>query len=189
MTLVEGVRTILLEAEYIELSRPFRVGSLPFEFSAAFIGRDKSLDLIVVLDLNDGEQGRLVQRVRALARALDLAKSRRPLTAVLLGVERSENMIESISEVCRVLPIGLPEENAVDQTLRDWLAVLLPLPELDELSGMADPEAELLSLLPNRTEQFDPYMSMANIGAEAVENYFAKRVREQVKPALQEDTK
>jgi hypothetical protein len=189
MTLVDHVRSILISAGYKELPRPFSVGGLPFEFSSALVAQEKSLDLIVVVDLSTDSDQRFVQKIRALARALDLAKSRRPLTAVLVGAECDEGTIESVSPVCRVLPIGIPTESIVEQVIRDWLAVLLPLPELGELSGIADWETELAAQLPSEIGSLEGYKAAANRSAEAVEAELASLIKAQVTPALQENTK
>jgi hypothetical protein len=189
MTLVDHVQRILTSAGYRELPRPFAVGGLPFEFSSAFVARERSLDLIVVVDLSTDTEQRFVQKIRALARALDLAKSRRPLTAVLVGAECDEGTVESLSPVCRVLPIGAPAESVVEQVIRDWLAVLLPLPELEELSGIADWETELAAQLPSEISSLDEYKAAANRSAEAVEAELASLIKSQVTPALQENTK
>lgn len=191
MTLVDHVRSILVSAGYKELPRPFSVGlgGLPFEFSSALVAQEKSLDLIIVVDLSTDKDQRLVQKIRALARALDLANSRRPLTVVLVGAECDEGTIESLSSVCRVLPIGIPTESIVEQVIRDWLAVLLPLPELEELSGIADWETELATQLPSELSSLEEYKAAANRSAEAVEAELASLIKSQVTPALQENTK
>jgi hypothetical protein len=152
MTLMKRIEGILSGAGYRTLSRPFTVGGLPFEFDIAFAASAKGHDIVIVIDLTaDTSERAIVQRVQALARALDLAQSRRPLTAVLVGAEPSEATVEALSQVCRVLPVGAPNDQSADQTFRDWLAVLLPLPELEELSGVADWETELSKELDSRS--------------------------------------
>jgi hypothetical protein len=155
----------------------------------AFAASEKGHDVVTVIDLtSDTAERAFVQRVQALARALDLARSRRPLTAVLVGAMPDEGTVETLSRVCRVLPVGAPSEQSADQTLRDWLAVLLPLPELEDLSGVADWEAELSKELAaaGNDEQTKKLKSAAFRSAEAVEVEFANSIKTEVMPVLQE---
>jgi hypothetical protein len=68
------------------------------------------------------------REVVGLARALDLAKSRRPLTVVLIGQRWSEVTELAMTRVSRVLrfDVVLGDEER-ETALRDALAVLLPL--------------------------------------------------------------
>jgi hypothetical protein len=189
MTLVDRILAILTQAGYRALPRPFTVASLPFEFTAALVASDKGLDLIVVINLAmEGDERRIVQKIQALARALDLAGSRRPLTTVLVGADAQSETIEALAHVCRVLPVGVPPEATADQVLRDWLAVLLPLPELEELSSIADWQAELSSQLPVHIDGtiVERFRKAAQRSAEAVETEFANLVRTEVSSVLQE---
>jgi hypothetical protein len=189
VTLLERIESILTGACYRQLPRPFSVAGLPFEFAMAFAASEKGHDVVTVIDLtSDTAERAFVQRVQALARALDLARSRRPLTAVLVGAMPDEGTVETLSRVCRVLPVGAPSEQSADQTLRDWLAVLLPLPELEDLSGVADWEAELSKELAaaGNDEQTKKLKSAAFRSAEAVEVEFANSIKTEVMPVLQE---
>jgi hypothetical protein len=117
----------LLEREGYEIvEQPRSIGGIPFEFSAMLVGRS-SLDLIALVDLaieSDDEPVR--RRVEGLARALDLVRSRRSLTVILVGPRRGTGLIQGIADVARVLTVGSPGEDD-DAELRDALAVLLPL--------------------------------------------------------------
>jgi hypothetical protein len=189
VTLVEHITAILASGGYKILSRPFAIGGLPFDFDVALIAGEKALDLIVVADLTqEGDERRLVQKIQALARALDLAKSRRPLTAVLAGATAKASTVDALGQVCRVLPVGAPDGEGVDQTLRDWLAVLLPLPHLEELSGIANWESELATQIADASgETFvAEFKVAANKNAEEVEALLGRLIISEVAVELQE---
>jgi hypothetical protein len=104
MTTLERVLSILLEAGYRELPKPLSVASLTFDFAAALIARERALDLIVVVNMDtERDERRLVQNVQSLGRALDLMRSRRPLTVILVGTLPNPDIISSLKRVCRVL--------------------------------------------------------------------------------------
>jgi hypothetical protein len=190
MTLLQRISNILTTADYRALPSRFSVRGLPFEFAMVFVANEKGHDLVVVIDLTSSTAEKVfVQRIQGLVRALDLAGSRRPLTAVLAGVDPDEGTIEALSRVCRVLPIGAPKDELNDQALRDWLAVLLPLPELEDLSGVADWEAELAKELASAgdSEQTEKFKAAALHNAEAVEIEFAS-IKAEVVPVLQENS-
>ena len=66
-------------------------------------------------------------KLEGAARALDVARSKRPLTVVIAGPRPSSSNLEIMSRVCRVLPTGTVLDKDPDGSLRNWLAVLLPL--------------------------------------------------------------
>lgn len=102
MTILEQVISILIEAGYRELPKPFSVASLSFEFAAALVARVRALDLIVVVDMNtQSDERRLVQNVQSLARALDVMRSRRPLTVVLAGASPTLATLEALKRYAK----------------------------------------------------------------------------------------
>ena len=123
-TPIERISDLLIEAKYARLPVPLKILTLSFDVGAAFIGSDMSSDLIVVIDNLDRSELRMVQIIEALSRALDIARSRRSLTAILVGPRPLPGTLERLSRVARVLPVGVVSD---DEALRDWLAVLLPL--------------------------------------------------------------
>lgn len=123
-TPIERIAALLVDAGYKRLSVPLTVLKLSFDLGAAFIGGDMSSDLIVAIDSVDRSELRMVQIVEALSRALDSARSRRSLTVVIVGPRPVPSTLERLSRVARVLPVGVASDA---DTLRDWLAVLLPL--------------------------------------------------------------
>ena len=190
MTTVERVISVLTVGGYRELSKPFSVASLPFNFASTLIARERALDLIVIVDMDaEKDERRLVQNVQSLARALDVMRSRRPLTVVLVGPSPIAVTLEALKRVCRVLTVGVLTEPSADQPLRDALAVLLPLPHLDEMSALADWRSELYTQLADNEKRglIDSLLPATDQGPEAVEKVFSARLRREIIPAIQED--
>ena len=119
---VGRVLSILAGAGYEIVEQPRDIGGIPFEF-AAMLARHDSLDLIVVIDLviDGDDDGRVRRRIEGLARALDLVRSRRSLTIILLGPERGE-LIQALAGVARVLTVKLEieGEDADVASSRTW---------------------------------------------------------------------
>jgi hypothetical protein len=189
MKTVDRVLEILLEAGYRELAKPLMIGTLPFEFAHALVAEERALDLIVIVDLaQDADDRRLVQKIQSLARALDVMGSKRPLTSVLTSAQPSKYVLDSISRVCRVLPVGAPTGKNSEQVLRDWLAVLMPLPKLEPVSALADWEAELEKQIPIGTKRtyVGEIMFAAESGRQSVENSFSEALRDALAESLGE---
>lgn len=127
ITPVGRITDMLIEAGYRSVSTPLVIGGLKFDFPAALVGTEPSPDLILVADTAFEEEERLVAKLEGAARALDVARSKRPLTAVIAGPRPSSSNLEIMSRVCRVLPTGTVLDKDTDGSLRNWLAVLLPL--------------------------------------------------------------
>jgi hypothetical protein len=130
-TPVERVAGILEAASYRCIQTPLSLAGMHFDFPAAFIGTGTSPDLILVADTAFDTAQRILQRVEGVARALDVMASRRPLTTILTGPRPRAEIMNTMSRVCRVLAIGVPDQDDQDDNIRNWLAVLLPL-ELPE---------------------------------------------------------
>ena len=148
-TPIDRVIAILGAASYRPRAQPFTVASVPFNFAAVLVGTGKTPDLIVVVDtVEESDEMRLRHLIEGLGRALDVAGSRRPLTAVLVGPKPSDFTLDALGQVCRVLAVGTPTGSAAEGELRDWLAVLLPLSLPDRNQAVADPLGELTQRLP-----------------------------------------
>src|SRR5712691_290146 len=172
MTTVERVLEILHHAGYRELVKPLMIGALPFDFAHALVAEERALDLIVIVDLaQEADDRRLTQKIQALARALDVMGSKRPLTAILASAQPSPATLQAIGRVCRVLPVGAPSGSKAEETLRDWLAVLLPLPELEPVSALAEWKTELRKHLPSSTPPVivDHFLAASEGDKESVE--------------------
>jgi hypothetical protein len=124
---VQRVVKLLEDAGYEVIEQPRPIGGIPFEFAAMLAGVG-SLDLITVIDVDtESDRGRLRGRVEGLARALDLVRSRRSLTLVLVGVRPEPELIHILARVGRVLLTTAPPGPEGEVEMRDALAVLLPL--------------------------------------------------------------
>ncbi|WP_267396528.1 MULTISPECIES: hypothetical protein [unclassified Sphingomonas] len=120
----ERVAHLLLTAGYRRLAEPLQVAGLAFSVAGAFVGGDRSADLVVIGDMaTSGERG-VVQQIEGIARALDVVRSHRPLTSVIVGPRPIGKALEALSQVSRVLAV---EEAGDEPELRDRLAILLPI--------------------------------------------------------------
>ncbi len=149
MSLVDRVVEILLGAKFLLMKQPLVVASVPFEFPALLIGTGNSPDLIAVVDSVMDREPRIRQKIDGFSRALDVAGSRRPLTAIIAGPKPSDATLEVLARVCRVLPVGTPSGYGADAALRDWLAVLLPLRLPNANAATVDSSGELANALPS----------------------------------------
>jgi hypothetical protein len=167
---VERVIEVLADAGYEIVQQPRRIGGIPFEFAAMLAGHS-TLDLIALVDLAvDSDDERIRRRVEGLAGALDLVRSRRSLTVILVGPRRGTGLIQAIAGVARVLIVGSPgEEDQAD--LRDALAVLLPLELVTEDEHAADSwTAARDRVVAAHPAEARPVLSAAPTGQAAVEN-------------------
>lgn len=120
----ERVAELLDGAGYRRMPQPLHVAGLDFDVAAAYIGGDHSADLIVIGDMAADGERKVLQQVEGIARALDVMRSHRPLTTVIVGPRPVGKTLEALAQVSRILAV----EEAMDPTeLRDQLAVLLPL--------------------------------------------------------------
>ena len=75
----------LEDAGYESLGSQVHVGTIPYEFDAVLVGPPETLDLIIVVNTETESTTRLRQKVDGLGRALDMARSRRAVTTILVG--------------------------------------------------------------------------------------------------------
>jgi hypothetical protein len=165
------VVNLLTAAGYRQRETPLTVSSIPFEFPACFVGSDRSLDLVVVIDTLTEPELRVRQKVEGLSRALDLVASRRPLTAVLVGPPPRLSIVAALSRVCRVLQVGTPTGADAELALRNALAVLMPLELADAGESAADPfgEVQLHLQYTQHEDEVDRIFASAHGGTESVE--------------------
>ncbi len=191
MTTSERVVAILTgEGGYRELPRPFKIGSLAFEFTHALVAGGHANDLVIVIELRgDSADDAIIRKVLALTRALDVLRSKRPVTAVLTSGQAIPNTVQSISRVCRVLTVGSPTGPKAEEAVRDWLSVLLPLIEPPAVETLIDWETDMRQRLPRNAQDLgiEELLDSASRGKIAVEETFAGAVRIAVKASLQED--
>ncbi|MGM4992247.1 hypothetical protein [Tardiphaga sp. 841_E9_N1_2] len=191
MTTSDRVVDILVkEGGYRELPRPFKVGSLSFEFTHALVAGERANDLVIVIELKGGTvDDAIVRKVLALTRALDVMRSKRPVTAILTSGQPRSETVQSISKVCRVLPIGAPVGPHAVDAVRDWLSVLLPLTEPSAVDTLLDWEGDLRRTTPDAAKGvlMDALIEVAPKGKAAVEAVLAREIVASVQSALSEN--
>lgn len=191
MSTSDRVLDILVnEGGYRELPRPFKVGSLSFEFTHALVAGDRANDLVIVIDVKgDTADDAVTRKIWALTRALDVMHSKRPVTAVLTSGQPRQGTIQSISKVCRVLPIGAPGGPDAVDAVRDWLSVLLPLAEPAGVDTLLDWEGDLHKATPDAAKGalMDALIGAAPQGKKAVEDVLARAVATAANDALAKD--
>src|SRR5450631_410277 len=126
ITPVDSITALLKQAGYRLLPTPLEIAGMKFNVTAALVGTGTLPDLIIVADTLTDPDERTRSKLEAIARALDTVKSRRPLTAVLTGPRPNSSVMEAISKICRVLPIGSSKPEEAEAAMKNWLAVLMP---------------------------------------------------------------
>lgn len=117
----------LVGAGYRRMTDGLKIGSLCFEFDAAFVPERTSSELVVVADSARDPEQSILRKIEGVARALDMNRSTRSLTLVITGPRPSDGSLISMSRVCRVLPTGSIAGADGNKVLENWIAVLLPL--------------------------------------------------------------
>jgi hypothetical protein len=184
---VERVVAVLEGVGYEVVDQPRRIGGVPFEFAAMVAGQG-SLDLIVLVDLAvDADDEPIRRRVEGLARALDLVRSRRSLTVVLVGPRRGVGLIQAVAGVARVLTVGSPSEDD-EADLRDALAVLLPLKVATEDEDTADEWAVARDrMVAEHPAETEAVLSVARSGKAAVDNALRDMLAEPIDDLYEAD--
>ena len=144
MTGVQDVLAVLEGAGFERLLKPLTVVGTEFDFEAAARGMDTSHDLVLIAT-DQVPRRRLQRLVAGLARSLDLAASRRPVSLVLLGGVAASDRIE-LERYARILPVASSTPDIAE--IEEAVAVLLPLklPNAD-LVHESDPVDEVMSVL------------------------------------------
>ena len=170
-TPVERVAEILRGAGYRRVATPREIAGVKFELPMALVGNPPSPDLVVIADTAFEDERRILKTIEGVARALDVARSKRPLTAILAGPRPRSSVLDAMSRVCRVLPIGtVVADSDPDAVLRNWLAVLMPLRLPEPTAGIADPMNEIAGRLVGIDPELTELLSLAARGSDAVKN-------------------
>src|SRR5476649_700025 len=103
---VGRVASALIGAGYVRLPDALVVGGMKLDFSAAFINPHSSTELVLVADTAVEEEALLIRKTNGVARALDVSRSRRSFTLVLVGPRPKPAALDFLGKVCRVLPLG-----------------------------------------------------------------------------------
>ncbi len=164
----ERVADILVGAGYRRIAAPLQVAGLEFDVAGAFVGGGHSADLVIVGDMAAEGERKVLQQIEGIARALDLMRSRRPLTTVIVGPRPVGKTLEALAQVGRILPV----EEAFDPAeLRDQLAVLLPLELPATLSADRDLGAGETLRLPD-DPLAEELVEASKMGESAVRDHF-----------------
>jgi hypothetical protein len=183
-TPIDRVAEVLAGAGYRRVATPLEIAGLRFDLPAAFVGASPSPDLIIVADTAFDQEQRILKKIEGIARAMDVVRSKRPLTAVLAGPRPSSAVLDSMSRVCRVLPIGTILEADADATLRNWLAVLMPLSLPEPSASIADPLTEIAGQLQGLDPEVAALVDLAPEGADVVQTRLHALISE---PLAEED--
>jgi len=169
-TPVDRVAEVLGSAGYRRIATPLEIAGLTFDVPAAFVGSSPSPDLIVVADSAFDDEQRILKKIEGIARAMDVMQSRRPLTAIVAGPRPSSAVLDAMSRVCRVLPVGTILDEDADAALSNWLAILMPLNLPEPSASIADPLNEIASQLEGIQPEVASLVDQARQGADAVQS-------------------
>lgn len=161
-TPIEGVVKLLTGSGYRRLPSPLSIAGLSFEVPAALVGENPSPDLILVADTAFETDIRILRKVEGVARALDVARSKRPLTTVLVGPKPKAVVLDAMTKVCRVLATGVIGTEEDNSLLQNWLAVLLPLALPEPSNDIAEP---LESIVKSSSDLKKTVVDMVALGA------------------------
>lgn len=145
-TPIERVADVLVLAQFRRMPTPIQIAGLDINAPAAFVAKSPSPDLVVIGDTVSQTPRELQQVVEGAGRALDTVGSRRPLTLVVVGPRPDSGVLTALSRHARVLPVG---EAADEDSLRNWLAVLMPLKMPNVAGGASHAPASLDALAAN----------------------------------------
>ncbi|KQS51283.1 hypothetical protein [Sphingomonas sp. Leaf198] len=166
----ERVAALLVGAGYRRIEMPLQVAGLTFDIAGAFVGVGHSADLVLVGDMAADGERKVVQQVEGIARALDVMRSHRPLSTIIVGPRPVGKTLETLAQVGRILAV---EEAPDPAELRDQLAVLLPLELPATLSADRDLGGEDAFVLPD-DPLAEALMEASKLGEEAVRDCFHK---------------
>ncbi|MEC5293004.1 hypothetical protein VSX64_09505 [Aurantimonas sp. C2-6-R+9] len=164
----DRVADLLATNGYRRIAPPLQVAGLAFEVAGAFVGQGHSHDLVIVGDMAADGERKVVQQVEGIARALDVMRSHRPLTTIIVGPRPVGKTLEALAQVGRLLPVGEANDPA---ELRDQLAVLLPLVLPATLSADRDLGAGEALTLPDNPLA-DELVEASKLGEAAVRDHF-----------------
>lgn len=169
----DRVAELLVANGYRQVIVPLQLAGLTFEVAGAFVGLGHSADLVIVGDMAADGERKVVQQIEGIARALDLMRSRRPLSTIIVGPRPVGKTLEALAQVGRILPVG----EAVDAAdLRDQLAVLLPLILPKSLSADRDLGAGEALTLPDDALA-EVLVETSKLGEAAVRDRFHAALR------------
>jgi hypothetical protein len=144
------------------------IAGLVFDVAGAFVGVGHSADLVIVGDMAADGEKKVVQQIEGIARALDVMRSQRPLTSIIVGPRPVGRNLQALSQVSRILAV----EEAVDPAeLRDKLSILLPLELPSSLLSEHDLGAGDEDINPS-TRYAAEFLEASNLGEDTVRTRF-----------------
>ncbi|WP_167550735.1 hypothetical protein [Ensifer adhaerens] len=155
------------------------IAGLVFDVAGAFVGVGHSADLVIVGDMAANGERKVVQQIEGIARALDVMRSQRPLTSIIVGPRPVGRNLQALSQVGRILAV---EEAADPKDLLDKLSILLPLKLPSGVLSDYDIGVGDDDIVPS-TEQSAELLEASNLGKDAVQTRF----HEALKRALGEE--
>ena len=168
-TPVGRVVSALVGAGYVHLPDVLVVGGMRLDFSVAFVNQQNSTELVLVADTAVEEEALLIRKINGVARALDVSRSRRSLTLVLVGPRPKSTTLEFLSKVSRVLPLGSFTGADADVVVRNGLAVLLPLTVPQAVSLTINPLTRIRILAAGLDEPLQCLVDIAAQGESVVQ--------------------
>lgn len=186
---VERVVNFLTEAGFRLLPSPMVIRQTRFDFDAVMMGPGEASDIVLIADTVNAKDVAIVRQIQGVARALDLARARNPLTAILVGPRPHPDHLNKLKQVARVLPVGtIPSElDASNVHLSNWLAVLTPLNQIDTEGVVADPMAALHARIKDLSEEVRALCEYMPDGPGAVETAVNELLSERLNPAWEDD--
>lgn len=186
---VERVVSFLTQAGFRLLPSPMVIRQVKFEFAAVMMGPGEASDIVIIADTVSTKDVSMVRQILGVARALDLARARNPLTTILVGPRPHPDHLNKLKQVSRVLPVGtIPSEvDASNLHLSNWLAVLTPLNQIDTEGVVADPMAALLPMIKDLSEEVRALCDHIPEGPKAVETAVNGLLSERLNRAWEED--
>lgn len=169
-TPVERIGELLEGAGYRQLPNPLQISGLSFDVPAAYLGTSPSPDLVLVADTELEPGQRILRKVEGIGRALDVMRSRRPVTTVLAGPRPDAEIVDALTKICRVLPVGVSPNGDLESALSNWLAVLLPLRIPEPNQSIADPLHEIAKHLDGLAPSIADLVEIAPAGADIVQS-------------------
>lgn len=185
-TPIEAVVEILSGSGYRRLSSPLSIAGLYFEFPAALIGENPSPDLVLVADTAFEADTRILRKVEGVARALDVARSKRPLTAILVGPRPTAAVLDAMTKVCRVLPTGVIGPDDTSGLLQNWLAVLLPLALPEPSQNVTEPLEMIVQSSDDLDEGIIEIVALGAQGTDAVQARLHELLNTSLEPAAED---
>lgn len=189
MTTAETAHKILTqEGGYRSLGKTIKIGSQSFEFTYVLVASERANDLVIVIELTGAsDDAKVTRSVLAFTRALDVLGSKRSVTTVLTSGQADNDLVNSISRVCRVLSVGAPNGPLAEELVRDWLAVLLPLKSPPPVEHLADWKANLKKQLEDTNNEYavGRFVQLAEESKESVEAALAFEISTLADEALE----